>query len=267
MHRAPILAIVLALAACAGAPGGARPSVPGGPEAGAPDDIRGEWLMTELVVDGEIVPAPDGVEGTLVVGRTRLGGTAFCNSFGGAYRLDAGRLEIDELLSTVMACSGDIAAVEGTYLRALDASDLRVTFSEGALVVTGDDVELRFVPRPPVLADDLVGTSWLLQGVSADGLGTIARGAPALLEFRTDGTFDAGTGCGAMSGTWDARPEGVSSSVTAREADCPAGLREQDAHVASVLGDGFDAHLSRGRLTLTTPEGRSVEYVDAADDD
>lgn len=261
MHRAPLLlAVVLVLAACAG---GARPN---GPAAPAPDDLRGEWLMTGIVEDGEPVPLPDGVEGTLTVDRTKLGGTAFCNSFGGDYRLDAGRLEIDELLMTVMACTGDVGDAEGRYLRALNASDLRATVADGHLVVAGDGVELRFAPRPPVLADDLVGTSWLLQGVTADGLSTIALGAPALLEFRSDRTFAAGTGCGAVSGTWDARPDGVSSSVTDHEADCPADLREQDAHVAGVLGDGFDADISPGRLTLTAPGGRSVEYVDHASD-
>jgi heat shock protein HslJ len=265
VHRLPLLlAVVLVLTACAGRPS-LRPLGPL-PEAAA-GDIRGEWLVTELFRDGERVPLPADAEGTLVVERKNLTGRAFCNGFGGDYELQEAHLRVRELLSTLIACVGDVATSEGLYLRALQASDARMAVRDGELLLTGDGVELHFIPRPPVLADDLVGTSWLLQGVAADGLGTIAGGAPAPLTFRADGTFEAGTGCGTVSGTWDPRPDGVSSSVTDSETDCPDDLREQDAHVAAVLGDGFDARISDGRLILTHPEGRSVEYVDAADDD
>ena len=263
MYRAALLlAVVLVLAACAERPPGARPPGSGAEAAG---DVRGEWLVTDLALYGETVSLPDGVEGTLVVGSRQLSGTAFCNGFGGDYALQEGRLEVRELLSTLMACVGDVARAEGLYLRALNASGARLAAQDGELVLSGDGVELRFVPRPPVLADDLSGPSWLLRGVTGDGLGTIALGTPALLEFRRDGTFRAGTGCGAVTGTWDAQPDGVSSSVVIHESDCPAELREQDEHVAAVFAHGFEARISRGRLTLTDPEGRSVEYVDAAD--
>jgi hypothetical protein len=118
-----------------------------------------------------------------------------------------------------------------------------------------------------VLADDLVGTSWRLQAVGADGLSTIALGTPAWAEFRPDGTFEAGTGCGTVSGTWDARPDGVSTALDVHEADCAGELREQDRHVAAVFAHGFEARISRGRLVLTSPEGPSIEYVDAAGHD
>lgn len=264
MHRLPLLlAVVLVLAACAGGPP-LRGSLP---EEAAAGDVRGEWLVTGLVRDGEPVPLPDGVEGTLTVGPKQLSGTAFCNGFGGEYALEDDTLEVRELVSTVMACTGDVAAAEGPYMEALQAADARLTVRAGELVLTGDGVELRFIPRPPVLADDLVGTSWLLQAVTAGGLGTSALGSPALLEFRPDGRFLAGTGCGTVSGTWEARPDGVSTSVVGHEGDCSGELAQQDENVAAVFARGFDARISRGRLTLTNPDDRSVEYVDAADQD
>lgn len=262
MRRLPLLlAVVLVLAACAGRP----PLRPLGPAPEAVGDVRGEWVVTGLLRGDEPVPLPEGVEGTLTVGPKRLGGTAFCNGFGGEYELEEGHLEVRELLSTLMACSGDVATAEGLYLDALTSFDAQVTLQDGELVLTGDGVELRFVQRPPVLADDLVGRSWLLQAVTADGLSTIALGAPALLEFRLDGTFRAGTGCGSVSGTWDARPDGVSTAVDAHEADCAGELRAQDGHVAAVLAHGFEARVSRGRLVLTGLDGPSIEYVDSAE--
>ena len=258
-----LLAVALVLTACAGRT--QLPPLDPWPETAG--DIQGEWLVTELIRDGETVSLPDGFDGTLTVGSKRLSGTSFCNGFGGNYELDGSRLEVRELLSSLMACVGDVATAEGLYHQALTASDARVAALDGVLVLTGDGVELRFVPRPPVLADVLVGTSWLLQAVTADGLSTIALGTPALLEFRPDGTFEAGTGCGAVSGTWDARPDGVSTSVVGHEADCAGELAQQDEHVAAVFARGFDARISRGRLTLTNPDGRSIEYVDAADQD
>jgi heat shock protein HslJ len=265
VHRLPpLLAAVLVLAACAGPPP-LRPLGPA-PEAAA-GDIRGEWLVTGLIRDGETVPLPGGAEGTLTVGPRKLSGTAFCNGFGGDYELEEGHLEVRELVSTVMACTGDVATSEGLYLEALQAPDARLTVQAGELVLTGDGVELRFIPRPPVLADDLVGTAWLLQAVTADGLSTIALGTPALLEFRPDGTFLAGTGCGTLSGTWDARPDGVSTTVDDHEADCAGELREQDGHMAAVFAHGVESRIARGRLILTSPEGPSIEYVDAAGHD
>ncbi|MFP5370218.1 MAG: META domain-containing protein, partial [Actinomycetes bacterium] len=266
VRAAPLLLVpVLFLGACAGQPAGRQPLPPPGSAAGAPGDVLGEWVATALAQDGEVVPLPDGREGTLEIGSTRLGGTAFCNGFGGDYELVEDRLEVRELLSTAMACDGDVATAEGLYFRALNASDARLTVRNGELVLGGDGVEVRFVPRPPVSAADLGRTSWLLQGVGTDGTSTIALGQPALLDLRPDGTFRAGTGCGTVSGTWHAEPDGVGSSVVQHETDCPPELAQQDELVTAVLAQGFRARLSDGRLTLTDAEGRSIEYVDPAD--
>lgn len=228
-----------------------------------PGDIRGEWQVTTMTKDGEDVPLPDGVEGTLVVEERRLSGVAFCNGFGGAYRLDDGRLRIEDLATTLVGCTGGVGRAEGVYLSALNGRPVQVALDGDDLVLVGEGAELRFRPRPPVLAADLTDAAWMLVAVTSDGLETIALGSPAPLEFRADGTFTAGTGCGSVTGTWDAGADGVRSSVVGHETDCTPELTGQDTLVASVLDGGFEADIRRGRLNLSTPEGQRLAYEPA----
>lgn len=42
--------------------------------------------------------------------------------------------------------------------------------------------------------------------------------------------------------------------------DCPERLREQDAHVVNVLGDGFQADVEGDLLTATDADGSGLVY-------
>ncbi|CCG05058.1 META domain-containing protein [Blastococcus saxobsidens] len=222
-------------------------------------DLRGEWVVTELRRDGVPVPLPD-LEGTLAVDDARLAGTSFCNGFGARYRLDDGRLELEDHLTSLMACTGDVARAEGVYSRVLTADDPRATTSSEGLVLTGDGAEVHLRPRPPVEAGDLVGGTWSLQGLTTEAMGWAAEGEPAVLEFTADGTFRASTGCRSLAGAWQLRDEQVTTSGPAGEGRCPEELREQDAHVTDVLEQGFTVRIANGRLTIRSPGGQGLEY-------
>ena len=182
------------------AEGGSRPATTA--------ELRGEWVVTGLRQDGEPVPLPDR-DGTLTVEDARLGGHSFCNSFGARYRLDGGRLELEDHPTTLVGCEGDVARAAGVYSRVLRAGDLRATVSSSGLLLSGDGAEVHLRPRPPVGAGDLVGGRWVLQALTTEAMGWVAEGEPGLLEFAADGTFSASTGCRAGGGCTTSRSRPV----------------------------------------------------------
>ncbi|NMB67709.1 MAG: META domain-containing protein [Chloroflexi bacterium] len=116
----------LALAACSPAsptqpteaypsPSGSTPTeaypspsnpTPGGYPAPAGDPLAGTgWILTEL--NGQ--PALADVSVTLEFADGRLGGSDGCNSYGGGYRVEDGRLIVGaDMASTLMACADEI---------------------------------------------------------------------------------------------------------------------------------------------------------------
>lgn len=105
-HYLWLLWILLLLAGCIG-PGGLKPA----------DPLNGtRWELAQL--GGDVAMA--GVEVTLQFDAGQAGGSAGCNSYGGAYEIKGHDLAFEPLHSTLMACLDEaVTAQEGNYLRAL----------------------------------------------------------------------------------------------------------------------------------------------------
>jgi heat shock protein HslJ len=135
---------------------------------------------------------------------------------------------------------------------AVDGEELRLT---------GDDVELRFRPIPPVPTSELVGTEWLLHTLVDDETASSVLAEP-VLWLDPDGTVSGGTGCRSFSATWTVRGELVVFEDLVVEGQCTPDLESQDAHVISVLGDGFQVGIDGDLLTALDPDGRGLIYRD-----
>lgn len=107
-------------------------------------DITGEWVLGSGTVDGQAIPQMEGSRVTLNITGTDIGGTSGCNSYGGQFTLDGSAISIGDLMSTLMACSPEVMAVEVPFTDALSRVDT-VAIDEGDLVMTGPGIELRFV--------------------------------------------------------------------------------------------------------------------------
>lgn len=246
-------AVLLLLAAC----GSVTTDVGEGPTA---EDLVGGWELVEGQVDGSAIPAPAGARATLVVEDESLGGTAFCNGYGGDYRLAGGGLAVSGLAQTEMGCEPAVMAAEEAFLAALQAADDRAAVEDGQLVLAGDGVELRFRSLPPVPQEELVGTEWVLTTLLRDGTAASVAGEPAVLRLADDGTFRGSTGCRRLSGTWTTSGDEVLFPTMSAEGDCDPELRDQDDHVVRVLGDGFQAREEGGTLTIEDPDGWGLVY-------
>ncbi len=101
-----ILWAALTLAGCIG-PGGLKLA----------DPLSGtRWELAQLGEEAAL----SGVEVTLQFDTGQAGGSAGCNSYGGAYEIKGHDLVFEPLHSTLMACLDEaVMAQEGNYLHAL----------------------------------------------------------------------------------------------------------------------------------------------------
>ena len=247
MPRAALLLAVLLLAA------GAQPA------SGGTDDVRGEWELAEGTLDGADLLLPPGSGATLLLEDVEASGTSFCNHYGGTYRVDGDAIAFENLGGTEMACAPDVMAAESAYLRALGS--VRTVAVEGnILLLTGDDVRLRFVPVVPVPDSPLEGTEWVLDTVVEGEVAGTTLGEP-VLRVAADGTASASTGCRSITGRW-LLDDGalVIDDFLVTGGPCGLDLVRQDEIVSAVLDSAPRAEIQEDRLTLTAADGRGLVY-------
>ena len=253
--RIPFVAtavLVLALAGCAQA---SPTTAPGD------GDPQGSWELVEGTVNGERVPILDDYRITLMIEGSRLGGTAACNSYGGELSVEGGRLRIQDLAQTAMACLDQAAmAAETIYMTGLGAAD-SIALDGDELLIRGPGVELRFAEVAPPATADVVDTLWVLDTLVTGEVASSVPGDPPTLELRSDGTIHGGSGCREFDGTWIERgDEIVTTQFAVTDQGCPPELAEAESHVLSVIADGFRATVDGDRLTLTGEGGAGLVY-------
>jgi heat shock protein HslJ len=240
---------VLLLAGCG------DPGAPAGPATGdgggAADGPHGQWILADGV---EMV---EGYPITMDVADGQVGGTAACNSYGGAVRVDGETFEVGDVSRTAMGCPDEgVHDSESAYLDALMAVDRHERDAE-QLVLTGPDIQLRFDPVAPEEDAALTGTEWrlesLLSGGGPDGTASSTM-AEATLRLDDDGSFAANDGCNTLDGRWALDGDVLRlDAVTTTDMACPD-VAQQTEQVATVLqGEPTVAHEGR-RLTLTAGE-------------
>ncbi len=243
-------AVVLVVAGC-------------GTATGSPPEVTGEWELVEFSRDGAVVPEPVGGRATLTVTDGELGGTSFCNSYSGTYRLDGDDLTVSGLGGTEMGCAPELMDAESAYLAALAAVE-QADNAEGYLVLSGGDAELRFRPLPEVPASDLTGTEWVLETLLDGEVASSTSGARAVLRLADDGTVGASTGCRGLTGSWALEGDVVRVDGARPEAaTCGPDVAAQDDQVVAVLSADFQVAVTEDSLTVTGADGLGLVYRDA----
>ena len=251
--RPAALAITLFLAACGSQ--GVTP-LDASPSPSGALNLDGTWELTA----GTDVPIVDGYPITLIFTGSEIGGTAACNSYGGRVSLAGGVFAIGELGQTAMGCQRDVMAAESAYLAALLVVN-DVSLDADELVLSGPEVELRFVRLADPPTAELVDQEWVLETLVVGDIATPTMGEPATLELLSDGTFTGSTGCRSFEGEWLERGNQLIAPMMAmNEEVCPVELQEQDSHVVSVIGDGFVPTIDGNLLTLTDPGSIGLVY-------
>jgi len=68
------------------------------------------------------------------------------------------------------------------------------------------------------------------------------------------------TGCRALNGRYTIAGVEVTMAELSAHGDCPVELRDQDAVVVRVLGDGFRVEVDHEILTLTSTGNEGLAY-------
>ena len=255
LHRSlAIAALALLIAGCSLFPGLANAA------------LDGEWQLQAGTNQGAAIPIPAGSRITLTINGGDVGGISACNHYGGTLEINGTTIKISALSMTEMACQDEIMAAEAAYLAALP----RVTTAArqgDSLVLSGPQVELRFVRIQPVENAALVGTNWTLESLISGEVVSSVAGEPATLQLSADGTLAASTGCREVTGRYTI--SGAQVNVTLDPYDlfaCAEPLGAQDTQVLAVIGaaDGFAVAIQGDSMTLAAGNQGLGYRVDAA---
>jgi heat shock protein HslJ len=131
--------LVILLAACGG--GGAS----GSPLPSAVDLEGTIWRATLIRDAAPLV----GAEPTLRFEGGQASGTTGCNTYGGAYHIDAGgAFKIDSMIMTEMACDGARGTQEGVVTDILSKADKLEFLSDGQIRISGPSGSITFAVIP-----------------------------------------------------------------------------------------------------------------------
>jgi len=240
-HLATGLALVAILATAVGC-------------AGSTVSVADRTFLSVAVTDGGAVrPLVPGTRIRLDFRATDLGASAGCNSIGGTYRIENGRLVFEGGAMTEMGCDQERHA-QDDWLSELLASKPTARLTGDELILESGTIVIRLLDRKIVEPDvALTGPTWTVVSIiSGDAVSSIPDGAVATLDFKADGTLSVNTGCNQGGGTWKAVGTGIEvSALMLTKKACQGAGGQLESAVVGVLGAGqIVAAISSNMLTL-----------------
>lgn len=272
-------AVLLLAAACGddgeGAGGSDRSTTTSGPEddgtepAGDGTDLDSAALdgrtFTSTAVTGRDVVAGSTITLTFTDGDLSV--NAGCNTIGGAYTLEGGRLSFtDQPRSTMMGCDEPLMD-QDTWLTGWLVEGVALTATDGGLTLDGDGIRVTFVEQAAEPAP-LAGTNWVLDTLlSGETASSVPTGvdAPTLL-LTGEGGVEVTTGCNSGGGEVTETPTTLTfGPLRLTMMACEGDAATVEAAVTGVLQgevayviDGDRLELTRGDQGLVyraAPEG------------
>jgi heat shock protein HslJ len=248
MQTARRIATALALASFLGSAVGCAASAP---------QLAGRAFLSVAVTDGGAArPLVAGTRIRLDFRDSDLGASAGCNSIGGTYRMEAGRLVFEGGSMTEMGCDQDRDA-QDQWLVQLLGSRPSVRLVADELTLESGSIIVRLLDRKIVEPDvALTGPTWTVVSIiTGAAVSSAPQGATATLVFKDGGTLTVDAGCNQGEARWKAVTSGIEVAdliLTKKACEGPGGQLE--SAVVSVLRGGSIAAAIEGDL-LTLQAG------------
>jgi heat shock protein HslJ len=247
---AAAIALTILLATAAGCSVGSSPG------------LAARTFLSVAVTDGGVAwPLVAGTRIRLDFRASDLGASAGCNSIGGTYRLEGGRLAFEGGGMTEMACSEDRMA-QDNWLVTLLGSKPGVRLSGDELTLESGTIVVRLLDRKVVEPDlALSGHAWTVVSIVAgDVVSSVPGGAVATVSFNTDGTLTLNAGCNQGGATWKAAgPDIVVSALVLTKKACQGAGGQLESAVVGVLGAGSIAAAIDGNLLTLQAAGGGLQ--------
>lgn len=212
-----------------------------------------EYLSVNVTDGGAARPLVAGTRIRLNFSGANLGASAGCNSIGGTYRIEGGRLVFEGGSMTEMGCDPE-RDKQDQWLITLLGSKPTVRLVGNELTLESGAIVVRLLDRPVVEPDaNLVGPTWTLVSIiQGAAVSSVPDGQEATLKFGADSTVEVFAGCNRGSGTWRLVGAGIEVAtlgLTKMACDGPSAMIE--AAVLQVLGAGsISAEIKADTLTL-----------------
>ena len=220
-------AAALFLAGCA---------VGGSPSPSASLDGRA-FLSVAVSDGGQPRPLVSGTRIRIAFSSGRISASAGCNALGSSYRLDGGRLIVDQLGQTDMGCDPP-RLEQDAWLAAFLADHPAVRLAGDDLALQRDSTIIELLDRRVADPDrPLVGTTWRVGSIIAgQAVSSVPAGASATLTLQPDGRFALDTGCNTGGGKYTVEGTTVRlSAIALTKRACPGPAGELEQAVLGVL--------------------------------
>lgn len=215
------------------------------------------WKLTAVKgIDVDLANAKQPVTARFEGGRVQA--FAGCNRIMGGYKLDAERLVIESLATTMMACPEPAMRVENALTPALGGS-FRVALAQGSLTLTSDTgTVLTFSEEAP---PKLEGVRWQVTGFNNGRQAVVSplAGAKLWVTFQ-DGSVGGFAGCNTFRGPYrvDAGRVAIGPLAATRKACLQAGLMQQEREFLAALTSATTWAVERGMLDMHRDDGERV---------
>ena len=227
----------------------------GGSDGGS--GLEGVTWILDTSSSADLGEVSDEARATVRFEDNEVGGTAFCNHFGGTYEAGAdGSLRIEIGAMTEMACIEPLASLEIAYIEALAG----VTAYE----VTGDALTLIRDAGPALTyaaerSLPLVGTAWRLDGMmsGADAVSSTIAGTEVTATFADDGTLSGRGGCNRYETGYsmDGDALTIADGIMATKMACEPDVLDQESAYFVALAGAASFEIQGSTLTLLDEEG------------
>jgi len=181
-----------------------------------------------------------------------------CNTMGGEFRMDNGRLVVGQMSSTAMGCDAARSAQDG-WLSAVLGAKPALTLVGDQLTIDGGGSVIQLTDRRIVEPDlTLTGSTWTVESIySGETVSNVPQGAVARLVFNTDGTLDVDTGCNTGTARWAAVGAGIEvSALGLTKKGCMGDTANLEAAIVATLGAGsIAAAIESNQLILRAGGG------------
>jgi heat shock protein HslJ len=212
-----------------------------------------EFLSVGVTDGGAAHPLVAGTRIRITFRATDLGASAGCNSIGGTYRIEDGRLVFEGGAMTEMGCDPARDA-QDDWLATLLGSKPTVRLTGNDLALESGSIVVRLLDRKVVEPDvNIVGPTWTVVSIiSGDAVSSIPEGATATLLFKADGSLTIFSGCNQGGATWKAAGTGIEvSEIVLTKKACAGGAAALESSVIEVLRAGsIAAKIDASMLTL-----------------
>jgi heat shock protein HslJ len=267
----------LALAACGGDDAASTPVPDPQPPATAPPTTTEPAVEPAAELEGRQFLSAS-VEGYDLVDDTvirlsfdvdSLSANAGCNTLFGGYTISEGRLQVQQLATTEMACETDLM-VQDRWLTDILSLEPFVELDGDTLTMRGaGGATLEFVDRTVADPDrPITETRWVLDGIrDGDAVSTVPEGVTAAITFLDDGTAVVEAGCNRGSAGVEITDDTiVFGPIALTRMMCEPGAMDVEATVTALLDGEVSYTIVADRLMLDSADTVTGDADDTSDE-